>query len=308
MGEEQLSCGLGFFLGFKVLDNEDNACSLKKNQEKHILRWDASCHNILSHAIYRDNFGVIRFFLKSEKYDIPHGLLVDIVWKSFASDRADIFALLVENYSDLSVPGSSLMHIAVRWRHKTLVERIYQHHKDVDPRDAEGKTPLHYVVSENDLWFINFLCDRYADVHAEDHNEESPFRMAMQGHNAKVVLAMLGRHFPKERYRIRHQIYLGIEKGDTEGVFALIKAYPSCINGKDENGRTPLYCAIEWKRLDIIRMFIDRGSRLDVEDWNKDTPLDIAMKEGILPDLFQKYSAVADDIYSVLRADRYGIF
>ncbi len=63
------------------------------------------------------------------------------------------------------------------------------------------------------------------------------------------------------------------QKGDLEGVKAVIEQNPDLVNAKDNDGRTPLHWACRGVHLDVVKLLVENGADVDAEDNNKVVPL-----------------------------------
>lgn len=116
----------------------------------------------------------------------------------------------------------------------------------VDARDAYGRTPLMYMLS--DLGSVRYLVEEGADVNARDHRGETPLMKA----------AFLG--------RLDVVQYL-VEKG-------------ADVNARSESGETALMRAI--RHLAVVKFLVGRGADIDAADRNGETPLLKATVSGRL--------------------------
>lgn len=69
------------------------------------------------------------------------------------------------------------------------------------------------------------------------------------------------------------QIHELAQKGDLEGVKALIEKDPDLVNAKDKDGRTPLHWASHGVHLEIVKFLVDKGADVNAEDSKKVVPL-----------------------------------
>jgi len=72
-----------------------------------------------------------------------------------------------------------------------------------------------------------------------------------------------------------------IKKGDTAGVTAYL-AKQINVNGKDAAGNMPLHTASATGKIDIVRLLVEKGAKIDVPDYDMKTPLHRAVESGNL--------------------------
>ena len=301
-----LDCEPLFML--KDMIKVDDETSLHIFHKEHPSEFSLFFNDLLVHAISLNKWDMIIFLLKCEECDISNDVLVQIVWKAVACDQPHVVATIVEIYPDLTIPGSSFMHIAVKWRNMLLVEKIYRYQKDIGNGDFQGKTPLHYAVALGDYGLVKFLCDRHADLYAEDFEGVTPLDIAGTNLRSALSFILLNRPFPKDYADIEKQVRQGVENGDKETVLNLIKAYPVCINKTDRERETLLHHAVREEVRGVIEIIVSRGGNLDFKNRHGDTPLDIAVRKGGLSRGSQTCDGFTPDIYRALRERHYKLF
>ena len=128
---------------------------------------------------------------------------------------------------------------------------------DINARDEEENTPLHWVARLNrkpDL--IALLLDRGADINACDMNGDTPLHW-VAGYDGKLeVIALL------------------LDRGAN-------------INARGKNQDTPLHWAVGYNRkLEVIALLLDRGAKINARDKNQDTPLHWVARFNWKPEVF----------------------
>ena len=109
-------------------------------------------------------------------------------------------------------------------------------------------------------------------------------------------------------------IRLAIKERDHHFVYERLLEYPSFVNAQDKNGKMPLHYAVESGQIDMIRMIIERGARLDCEDGNGETALCFMIKKGMIFSVFKPHRLPVDIlknfsyIYLALKEGRYELF
>ena len=253
-------------LTLKKAVEKDVNYSLVKFQKKHPQELLLFYKPILKDAILRGQFLIIQFFLKSETYDIPEDMIIDIIWISVRYRRPDIFLIVIEKYPHLQVPNSSLMHIAVAFNNMMLIDKVYQYQDDIDVKDSHGRTPLHVAMSECSSGIVRFFCDRGADIYSRDDRGKTPLDLAKKEKKVNLLYDFLTRNLLNNDDDIQDLFRLGIETVNVVVVLKLIRDYPSYVNKQDKKGRIPLHYAVERGRVFIQPLIIEGKSRIDIRD------------------------------------------
>ena len=115
---------------------------------------------------------------------------------------------------------------------------------DVNGKDQNGKTPLHYAAWKGHKEIAELLIANGADVNAKDDRGRTPLHFAaFRGH--KEVAALL------------------IAKG-------------ADVYAKAKGDWTPLYYAALYGHKEIVELLIAEGADVNAKDVDGDTPLDMA--------------------------------
>jgi len=128
------------------------------------------------------------------------------------------------------------------------VRELLDRGADVNARDEDGVTPLHYAAYYGFLDAARLLLDRGADVNARDEFGGTPLHYAAGSGHVNVVRLLLDR---------------GAD-----------------VNARDEDGVTPLHYAAYYGFLDAARLLLDRGADVNARAKYGVTPLYLAAREG----------------------------
>jgi ankyrin repeat protein len=112
--------------------------------------------------------------------------------------------------------------------HSRLSILLIENGADVDSRDADKRTPLHWAVMRSDVAHVALLLEHKADPNIEDLNGEAPLHMAVQR---------------------RHS-----------GIVSLLVDYGADVNACDSDDMTPSQLAIEARDIEMVRLLDMKGA------------------------------------------------
>ena len=130
---------------------------------------------------------------------------------------------------------------------------------DVNARDVYMRIPLHDVAWRGTVPMAELLLRNGSDVNAYDKFGRSPLTLAAWGSSTNIDM-------------IRFLILNGAEVNPPQ--------FKDEESGCYENPTTPLHAACLHGTVDIARMLVDNGARINVQDQDGTTPLYIAVTRG----------------------------
>ncbi|MFZ0564715.1 MAG: ankyrin repeat domain-containing protein [Chlamydiales bacterium] len=143
--------------------------------------------------------------------------------------------------------GEAPLHFAAQ-EDPDLTEILITYRADLDVRDVNGATPLHWAISHGDTENALILINCGADVNAKDKNSNTPLHEA-------------------------------VFNGDEELVTALI-AKKAAVNAQEMDGETPLHWAVRDGQEEIVKILIAEGADIDIKDKQGMTPRELAANSG----------------------------
>ncbi len=149
---------------------------------------------------YKDNsygstplhFVVDRLCKKLSKFKNNHTILSQI---SFFKNRNDCLLLcellcnLGADVNAVNSKGNAIIHIVVKYDLQTFYNFFVRCHADINARDREGCTVLHYAARHSQLMhYITLLLDAGAQFSVYDNNHFTPLDAARNNKEATVIL------------------------------------------------------------------------------------------------------------------------
>ena len=105
---------------------------------------------------------------------------------------------------------------------------------DVNKRDAEGNTPLHYACLKGYRDIVNLLLDSEADATIANNLSETPLHAASRSGNKEIIGKLV--------------------------------QYGADIDATDSDGRTPLIRLLDNRRTDAALFLIEQGADTEIAD------------------------------------------
>ena len=258
--------------------NELDACiKIQKTTRDYLKRRTLAAINWTNDQLLKDS-SLTNTFFENEDHLKPH-LRFKIGKKEIVFENEDhrkptlLFKIAKK---EIVIPNElSLNHV---------MKHLIQDKEDLNIRDEDGNTPLHWASETGNLEVVKCLIENKANLEAKGRAGYTPLHLAtINGHPeiAKVL----------------------IEKGvdlNAKGLFdntplhlAIIINYPNPeiakvliengadLNTIDDNNYTPFQCAVIRGDLEMVKLLIDHGADLNAKESRYDyTPLHIAAKYG----------------------------
>lgn len=169
-------------------------------------------------AIAGENFEAVQFFLDNGS----------------SANEEDETCLTLLSYATKINRGES---------HLKISELLLEKGADVNAKDFDGKTPIHYLVSSANVNIFQLFLYFKAGVDMKDNSGEKPLSISLRGNNLKVVELL-------------------IKNGSD--VNAIIN---------DNDGSTPLHEACKYAcDVKILKTLLKNGANMDATDFEDRTP------------------------------------
>ena len=193
---------------------------------------------------------------------------------AMAGNAAAVEALLGlgANLRAVDEKGGTLLHAAAlsQDEHAGAVIALLLA-KDLDPnaKDVMGRTPLYLAASWGRIYAVDGLLAGKADLNAGEKNGGTPLQASLMSNMQLDGTDVTGA--AKEQQPTAE---------DRTAVMKRLLDGGANVNGKGQNGVTPLLCAISGENTDGATLLLDRGAQVNGADDDGDTPLHYAAGGG----------------------------
>ena len=159
-----------------------------------------------------------------------------------------------------------------------LIKELIKQGANVNAKDLDGNTPLHFASCHNNPEIIKLLIEKGAKVNAKSNNKNTPLHLAIDYNNIEIITLLLNQEadVKAEGNNKNTPLHLASCHDNLEIIKLLIKK-GSEVNAKDLDGDTPLHLASCHNNPEIIKLLIEKGANVNAKSYDKDTPLHLAI-------------------------------
>jgi ankyrin repeat protein len=206
-------------------ESEENNFNINEEEEKLFLLACSKNHKDIS-EIFMKNFNF--------NHDLQNKALLELS-KCNGKDKNDLTQLLINNNADVNskdIDGFTPLHYACKQSNIELTQLLINNNADVNSKDIHGSTPLQYACKQNNIELTQLLINNNADVNLKDIDGSTPLHYACQKNNLKSIELLINNN--------------------------------ADINSKNNYGHTPLYHAVDNKSLNAVLMLVNNYKDADL--------------------------------------------
>lgn len=176
--------------------------------------------------------------------------------------------------------GQTALHVAARIDNEKVVRMLLHFKADVNARDHDGKTPLHYAAMSGAkaIRVVALLLKTGAKVDAEDNLKATPLSLAASFGNTAVVKLLLA----KNANPAHPDLYgaQALHNAATVDIARELIKKGANVNATTKLQVTPLHQAAARGRTRIAAFLIKKGAHINAEDLKHHTPLYYAVRNS----------------------------
>ncbi|XP_038682783.1 protein VAPYRIN-LIKE-like [Tripterygium wilfordii] len=234
---------------------------------------DLDGRSMISLAVRAESIDVVRVLVAS-------GCIIDetidrVLQEVAAMNRVDLMEVLITNYKNIDANsvdwhGRTPIHVAAGSGHVEMIRYCVSIGGNTDLSDCDGWTALHFAAEKGHLEATECLlkCSSYAK-YAVNKEGKTAFMIAVEnGHSNLYDLLQLG-----------DALHRAARVDDVHGMKSCLSEGAK-VNGRDQNGWTPLHRAAFKGRVESVKILLSHGAEIDVVDDAGYTPLHCAVEAG----------------------------
>jgi ankyrin repeat protein len=184
-----------------------------------------------------------------------------------------IKTLKVMGQRKISLNGTFELHRCSRYRKVEAVKLLIGFGCDVNERDDDGCTPLHWAAESGSLPIVIDLLKHGAEVNAKNHTNWTPLDRATSYEQVEVVRPLLAAGATIEtRLPGGSPVHLAASRGNRR-ILSELLIFPHEIDKKNEFDRTPLEEAAYLGRMDAVALLRANKAKMTL-------PAAVLLKEG----------------------------
>ena len=217
--------------------------------------------------------------LAAVKAEISKGTLVDTkdgrsrtaLYMAASEGKKDVVDYLIEEGANVNTKrddGDTPLMAAARKGDKAVVEALINAKADIAQTDNFGRTPLMMAAQSGSKELVDYMLANGADLNATDKYELSALIFAMKAHKMDLAKYLLGKGakvWKQKPLVIKEKpLVLKIEGKVQPGMEEVIEN----LDKKDVHLRqkTELFYAVETGDLDLVKLLVQKGSPVLVDD------------------------------------------
>ncbi|KAM3326265.1 hypothetical protein P3S67_001391 [Capsicum chacoense] len=185
------------------------------------------------------------------------------------SGNLDSVQVLIE-LNSIDSQGRTALHIAAIHGHVEVLQFLVTIGSDSDISDSQGWTALHFAAHQGHVESVDFLLN---------HSNMTKYALTKQGKTAYELATDKGHSQLYDHLQLGDTLHRAARKGEVADIKKCI-AEGANLNGKDQNGWTPLHRAVFKGKIEAVKVLVKHGAKLDVVDYCGYMPLHLALEAG----------------------------
>jgi ankyrin repeat protein len=179
--------------------------------------------------------------------------------------HAGTFLILVLSAGLPAAQSPSALADAVRRGDHMAVQALVRKGADVNVREADGTTPLHWAVRGNDVKLVSALVRAGADVKAKNRYGLQPLTLAATNGSAPIIdLLLTSGADPNERTAAGEPVLMTASRTGTVEAVKLLLGRGADVHARESwFGETALMWAAAENHASVVRLLVEAGADIN---------------------------------------------
>ncbi|XP_044582156.1 putative ankyrin repeat protein RF_0381 [Cotesia glomerata] len=239
---------------------------------------------VLSHAIKRKNWEIIKCLTRSNSVSINHDNLFRETFKNFSLEQLKELgygeheiSILFGRYADINTLDESsqtVLFAAVESGNLKIVKYLLEMGADINATNNHqfcgGWTALHIAIDLNNEEIVQHLLgNKHCDVNAKTDKGETPLHVAAAKDNVSVAKKLIKKNAKYDIFA-KHGFVSGLTAyhvAVSENALEMVKYFLNVlkveVNSKTEDGENALQLAGRAKSTEMINLLLDNGININ---------------------------------------------
>ncbi|KAL5506185.1 hypothetical protein EMCRGX_G007779 [Ephydatia muelleri] len=199
-----------------------------------------------------------------------------------------IVKLLLKNGAQTQFQNETAFHAAARLPNPKCLQYLCKYVvtddlQSINKRDYQYHTSLHVSVLHNLPDNIKMLLEAKADISVSDQDGRTALHYAVSQNYLSCVQVIIETD-PNDINLVDTVGWSALHLACQAGFFECVKCLVSCpncdYNLKDQNGCTPLHIAVKYNKEEVVKILVNKGASIALKDNKDKTPLHYCMELG----------------------------
>ncbi|GHM58644.1 MAG: hypothetical protein sL5_07220 [Candidatus Mesenet longicola] len=206
----------------------------------------------------------------------------------------DVLKLLIEykifnyQYDD----GSTALHVAVEINNQDVLKLLIEEKASIDnfninAKDNNGNTALHIAAQKGHADIIRLLISSGASFDVKNNNNKTPLDLTPKNSPVHLLLESIKNVFNAAKNDNVSFIMTTLKELVPQEKFIV-------VNARDKEGKIPLHYAAQLGNEQLVLTLIGSGSNINVENYQDNTPLDLAPEDSPTRLLLESINKIFD--------------
>ncbi len=240
----------------------------------------------LSLAVQNGNYEITKYLIeKGGKIDFKYLFNNNLIHISAKSGNFDLLKLLLKKgvpLKDTNNQGFNALHFSAESGSIKIAQYLLKNDFDVNSLTQNGESPLILAVKHNKPEMVQFLLSHGANPNIVDRYKTSPIKVAVQYNLTKIINILMQYKVETKTtyYGNRNLLHDAANSGNLDLVKKLL-SMGFDINSKTTYNKTPLHDAVYSGNYQLVQYLVNNGANIHTEgDYAKWQPIHIAAFYG----------------------------